>query len=326
MAILVTGGTGLVGSNVAKLLAEQGREVVIFDRQPLPAKRHVLTSVMDRITIEIGSVADLSQILHTIKRNKIEGVIHCAALVAGLANRYPLEALQVNIIGTANVLEAARIIGLKRIVVVSSSGVMGAPEDVVTPRKEEDIVLPSSGIYTLSKLTCEQLTYTYRELYKVNTISVRPRSVYGPGVAGHPRENLPIDVVLDAVAGKPIRYKTGADSSFDLTYVNDMSMGLVQAYDSPTANHYVYNLSYGKNAKMSEVLEVLKGLFPNLPIEVGPGLWEGILARGKQVDLSYRTSQRPPQDITRARKDFGFDPQWPVERAIPDWVQWLKEH
>jgi UDP-glucose 4-epimerase len=133
-------------------------------------------------------------------------------------------------------------------------------------------------------------------------------------------------VVLDAVAGKPIRYKTGADSSFDLTYVNDMSVGLVQAYDSQSANHYVYNLSYGKNTRMSEVCDVLKGLFPNLPIEVGPGLWEGVLARGKQVDLSYRTSQRPPQDITRARKDFGFDPQWPVERAIPDWVQWLKEH
>ncbi|MFC2066429.1 hypothetical protein ACFLUO_05130, partial [Chloroflexota bacterium] len=60
-------------------------------------------------------------------------------------------------------------------------------------------------------------------------------------------------------------------------------------------------------------------------IEMGSGPWGGTLAKGKQSDLAYRSSQRPPQDITRARKDFGFEPEWPVERAIPDWVRWLKE-
>ncbi len=323
MSILVTGATGLVGSNIVRLLIEQGRDVVGHDRLP-PVEPSVLTPFKDRLKLEIGNVAELSQILHVIKRHHVEGIIHCAGMVGDVTNQFPVETIQVNILGCANMLEAARIMGLGRVIIYSSSGVMGAPEDLVTPRKEEEIVLPAIGMYVATKLACEQVVATYRQFYRVDTFAVRPRCVYGPAQQRY-RLPLPIYHVLeDVLAGKPVVRETGGDTSFDYTYVKDLAKGTVQAYDSKSPSYYVYNLSRGKNTKMSEVCDVLKRLFPKVRIEVGPGLWDGILARGQQTGSVYRSSQRPPQDITRARKDFGYNPTWDVDRALPDWVRWLK--
>jgi UDP-glucuronate 4-epimerase len=273
--------------------------------------------------LEIGSVTDLSNILRVIKKGKVEGIIHCGALVGTPTNQRPIEALQTNIIGSANMLEAARIANLGRVVIFSSSSVMGAPEDLVTPRKEEDTCLPLIGIYPLSKLTCEQVVYTYRQLYKVDTIAIRPRSVFGPGVT---RGSLPIvQLIEDVVAKKPIRYETGGDTAFDFTYVKDCARGTIQAYDCKSPKHVVYNVSFGKNRTVFQVRDVLKQLFPNLPIEIGPGLWGGVLKKGAQSDITYRMSLRPPQDITKAREDFNFSPEWDLDRAIPDWIRWIKE-
>lgn len=325
MSILVTGGTGLIGSHIVRQLMEQGRDVVAFDRLPPPPKINALADVADRLKLEIGNVTDLANVLHVVKKHKVQGIIHCASMVASVANQYPVEALQVNIIGSANMLEAARIMGLGRVIVFSSSGVMGAPDDLVTPRKEEEIVLPTMGIYPLSKLACEHLVHTYRKLYNVDTISIRPRCIYGPGETRY-HHPLPIyQVVFDALHGKDIVLESGGDTSFDYTYVKDAALGTIQAYDCKNPSYHVYCISRGKNTKMSEVCDVVKQVFPKLRVEVGPGLWRGILAKGNQSDLTYRSSQRPPQDVTRARTDFGYNPQWDIDRAIPDWVNWLKK-
>jgi len=178
------------------------------------------------------------------------------------------------------------------------------------------------GIYPLSKLASEQLVSTYRQLYKVDTVAIRPRSVYGPGLT---REYHPIVALVEAAAReKPIRYETGGDTAFDLTYVKDFAKGAIRAYDSQPLRHYVYNVSFGKNRTMFQVCDVLRRIFPDLTIEIGPGLWGGVLTKGEQTDLTYRMSQRPPQDITRARQDFNFEPEWDLDRAIPDWVRWIQ--
>jgi nucleoside-diphosphate-sugar epimerase len=88
----------------------------------------------------------------------------------------------------------------------------------------------------------------------------------------------------------------------------------------------VYNISYGKTRKVSEFGDSLRELFPDLTIEIGPGLWANPMARGdQQENLARSPSQRPPLDITRAKNDFDYNPEWDIERAIPDWVRWLKE-
>lgn len=325
MSILVTGGTGLIGSNVVRLLIEQGREVVVYDRLPV-VEGSILADVMKDKQIEIGNVADLAHVLNVIKDNKVKGIIHCAAMISQDANGHPIEALNVNIIGSANMLEAARILGLGRVIIISSSGAMGGPDDLITPIKEETISIPSSGIYNNCKLACEQIVYTYRQLYHVDALAIRPRNVYGPGVQRRPRFSKPLfNLFYSAMAGTPIVRKTGADTNFDFTYAKDTAKGIIQGYDCKSPTYHVYNMSSGKLTNISEVCDVLRGLFPNLQIEVGPGLWEGVLAGGRQIDTQYRSTQRPPQDITKARKDFGYEPEYDISRGITAWVRWLKE-
>lgn len=327
MTVLVTGGTGLIGSNVARLLATaHDTDVVVLDRLASPPEGSVLADVADRVPFVAGTVTDLSFLIRTIKEFEVDRVVHSAALIAGTASARPIEALEVNVLGTANVLEAARICGLRRVIALSSSAVMGAPTDLETPRTEEAIVLPATGIYPLSKLALEHLVHTYREIYGVDAAAIRPRSVYGPGPwsVNHP---MPVPRVIHAVVrGEDVVKPTGADTRFDLTYVKDEAEGIIRAlFHEGQLNHHVYNISYGRNVSMGAVLEILRPLFPDVRIEVGPGLWDGVLPSGAQKDGVYRSSQRPCQDVTRAREDFGYEPVWPVERAVPDYVRWLTD-
>jgi UDP-glucose 4-epimerase len=327
MAILVTGGTGFIGSNVARILVTRHDvEVVVLDVRGRPSDPgSPVTELGDRIKYVVGSVTDLALLMHVIKDHHVDAVVNGAALLGQAAAMRPLEALAINVIGTANVLEAARIHGLRRVVQVSSSAVMGAPEDLSKPRREEEIVIPLTGIYPLSKFADEQLVNTYRQLYGVDAVAVRPRTVYGPGA--YPGTPTPVKNLVEAACrGEDIVRESGSDTQFELSYVKDIAQGIIKALHLPDQPPYhVYNLSYGQNVKLSAVVETLRELFPDLRIEVGSGLWEGVAAAGGQRDLVYRSLQRPPQDISRARSDLGYAPAWPVARAIPDYVRWLKE-
>lgn len=324
MSVLVTGGTGGIGSSIARLLLTKGRQVVAYDLSALRPDNRVLAGFEGRLAVETGSVTDLARLMDVMKIHKVEGIVHLAGMLPPHANNLrPLEALNVNVMGTANVLEAARILGLGPVIVASAAGVMGRPKDVSERRKEEDVTLPLAGIYPLSKLVAEQLVYTYRRLHKVNTTAVRPRNGYGPGTSF--RVQPLYEVVYDAIAGKDVVRKSGGGSIFDYTYVKDLARGVVQLYELRSQPpQYVYNLARGEGVTMTDVCNVVREIFPELRVEVGPGPWEGVVEGGKEMELTVYPAVMPLQDISRAREDFGFEPQWDIERGIRDWVRWLK--
>lgn len=327
MTVLVTGGTGFIGSNVARILATRhGERVVILDVRGRPADPgSPLAELGDRVSYVIGSITDMALLMHVIKEHDVDTVVNGAALLGQAAATRPVEALTINVIGAAHVLEAAGLQGLRRVVQVSSSAVMGAPEDLTKPRKEEEIVIPLNGIYPLSKFADEQLVNTYRQLYGVDAVAVRPRTVYGPGA--YPGTPTPVKNLVEAACrGEDIVRESGADTRFELSYVKDIARGIIKAIYLPERPpSHVYNLSYGQNVRLGAAVEALREVFPALRIEMGAGLLDGVVAAGGQRDLVYRSLQRPPQDISRARAELGYVPVWPVERAIPDYVRWLKE-
>jgi nucleoside-diphosphate-sugar epimerase len=323
MSILVTGGTGMIGSNVIRTLVEQGRSAVAYDIEPPSRTKSVLTEVKDSVKIEIGDIKDLVHILDVIKKNDVEGIIHLGAIIGNLAADHPIEALEVNIMGSANVLEAARRTGVGRVILASSVIVLPDIETSTAPVKEEAVAPPWKGIYALSKITCEQLVYTYRQVYGVDAIAIRLASIYGPG-GGEQRRERPIDnLVMSAVEGKPIHYETGGDFASDLTYIKDATRGIVLAYDCSAPTYHVYNIGSGQNRKTSDVCQILRNIYPRLHIEIGPGPWSGDPVKGETPNIAYRPVQKALMDISRARRDFGFIPEWNLERAIPDWVNWL---
>jgi UDP-glucose 4-epimerase len=323
MSIMITGGTGAIGSNVARVLLNVGKTVVLFDRMPPRPDNSILAGFGERLIVEIGDITDSASVFDVVVKNKVEGIIHFAAMLPPHQNNLrPIEALKVNIIGSANMLEAARLLGLGPVLMASAAGVMGRPKDLATPRKEEDVILPLAGIYPLSKLALEQLVYTYRQLHKINTTAIRPRNVYGPGA--NFRIQPLFEMFFAALQGKDFVRKAGGDSVFDYTYVKDIAKGIVQLYETKAPPYYVYNMSRGRGVTMSEVATAMRKVFPDRKIEVGPGSWEGVVEGGKEFELTVHPAVMPPQDIGRAKSDFGYSPEWELERGLADWLRWFK--
>jgi UDP-glucose 4-epimerase len=323
MTVLVTGGTGAIGSNVARSLLTSGCEVVVFDRVPLGPKHRILGGIEKGLASEVGTVADFASLLDVVRRYDVDGIIHCAAMLPPHDNdTHPIEALNTNIIGTANILEIARTLGIGRVLTASAAGVMGRPTDMATPRKEEDIMLPLGGIYPLSKLACEQLVFAYRRLHKVNATAFRPRNVYGPGA--NPRIQPLFEAFFAAVNGEDFVRPAGGASTFDYTYIKDVARGIVQLFEAESTPYHVYNISRGKATSMAEVFDVLQKLFPDQQLQVGPGPWEGVVEGGKEFELTVHPAEMPPQDVSRAGEDFGYQPGWDIDRGLADWTRWYR--
>ena len=323
MSILITGGTGAIGSNVARLFLEAGKTVVIYDRVAPAPDNKILGGFGDKLITEVGNISDTASVFDIVIKHKVDGIVHFAGMLPPHQNNLrPLEALDVNIIGSANILEAARTHGIGPVIMASAAGVMGRPKDLETPRKEEDVILPLAGIYPLSKLAIEQLVYTYRQLHKLNTTAIRPRNVYGPGA--NFRIQPLFEMFFAALDGKDFVRKAGGDSIFDYTYVKDIAKGIVQLFETKAPPYYVYNISRGRSTSMAEVAKAMQKVFPKLKIEVGPGSWEGVVEGGKEFELTVHPAVMPPQDISRAKKDFGYEPKWEMEQGLEDWLRWYR--
>ncbi len=318
MSILVTGAAGFIGSNVVRMLVEEGAEVVGYD-VARPGSHRVNAKMLDKISFVSGSVADLPLLLNTINKHKVEGIIHTAAIMGKEADDSPLQCVQANIEGTINVLEAVRILKLRRAVCCSSSSVAGDQEgrSLSSSLKETDFDLPYNSMYAVSKLANEGHIHLYRKLFGVDAIACRPARVWGPGLI-QLRHSIG-RMVTDAVAGKPIKMANGGDTKIDYTFVKDHARGLIQAFHVKPTKNYVFNMSGGRLVSVFEIADVLRGIFPKLPIEVGPGEIGAVVADG------YKSAVRPAFDITRAKEELGYNPQYGIEKGIPAWVAWLKE-
>lgn len=327
MTILVTGAAGYVGSNLVRMLVQEGKDVVASDMMR-PGSESVLTEMRDQLRFVVANVLDLGRLVSIIKQFRVEGIIHTAVVQAQEANDRPLEGLRVNIEGTANILEAARLMNLRRVVCCSSSSAVGDHADISKPIKETDIKLPLSGLYSVANLTREGLCYNYRRIFSVDAVAVRLTRGYGPGFT-HFDMPVPLPILVrDAVAGKPIKIERGGETVMDYTYVKDQVLGVKLAYEANTPRSWIYNVSFGQLRSVFQVVEVLKKVFPTLPIEVGPGLWGETAAAPGAVaanPLTYRVVQRPPYDITLAKQDLGYDPRYPIDKGIPAYVAWLQK-
>lgn len=324
MSILVTGIGGHIGSNVARMLMEAGNEVVGVD-VVAPGPHSVIAGFAGKLTLVQGSVTDLAFLLNVVRERRVESVLHTAVIQAEHADARPLEAIRVNIEGTLNVLEAARIAGLRRVVCCSSSAAAGEHRGRPLPKslKESDIDWPFPSVYALTKHTNEGQVHLYRRLYGVDAMACRPARVWGPG---YNRWDLapPVELLVrNAVAGKPILLQEGGDTLLDYTYVKDLAAGLIRALKVGSTKSAVFNLSGGRLVSLFEIAAVLRTVFPDQAIEVGPG----------QVDLSslrsagsggYRMALRPAFDVSLARAELGYQPEYCIERGIPAYVAWLR--
>ncbi|WP_455367202.1 NAD-dependent epimerase/dehydratase family protein [[Eubacterium] cellulosolvens] len=325
MNILVTGGSGFIGSYVCRFLAERGDYVVNLDTmQPRGERAYIIEPVKDSIIFEYGGVEDLPAIINVIKKHRITKIAHIAAVVnPPLLQQQPTIAYRVNIGGIVNVLETSRLMGLERIVYISSIGALTSKR--YEPLNEEHPVLlpdegPGSGAYGAAKVAGECFCWSYHQSYGVDFIALRPSAVYGLSMQ-YPIYIKPM--VENAVKGAPTKFRSGGDLPRDYTYVKDVAQVILLSLDldKQKLKDRIFLIGTGKKlVTPSDLVSIIRRFIPEADIEVGPGIEEW-----DKHEIRYRGII----DIRRAREQLGYNPQYDIIKGVEDYIEsyqtYLKE-
>ena len=299
MRILVTGGAGFIGSNLVDALIARGDQVTILDDLSTGRLSNLDGALEAGAALLEGSVADPRAVAEALAAARPEVIFHLAAQIdVRRAVDDPAFDATVNVVGTATLLEAARHMGVRRVVLASTGGAIYGDADVV-PTPEGTEPQPLSP-YAASKASAEVYMGLYRRLYGLSTFSLRLANVYGP--RQDPKGEAGVIAIYCGRAvdgGRATVYGDGLQTR-DFVYVGDVVEAFMAAGDSD-ADGYC-NVSTGRETTVLELAEVL-GLEPELGPERAGEVRRSCLdpaAAGRLLGWSARTSLRDGLERTVA--------------------------
>jgi UDP-glucuronate 4-epimerase len=313
MNFLVTGGAGFIGSHVCERLLCEGHAVwAIDDLNPFyspslkQANLRDLQMLGKPFTFVPGDITDRVALDQLFASVRFDQVIHLAAR-AGVRPSLQEPALyqRVNVEGTVNLLEAARLNGVKKLTLASSSSVYGVNAKV--PFSESDPIFSAISPYAASKLACEALGHVYHHVYGLDIAMLRFFTVYGP----RQRPDLAIRKFATLMrAGKPIDVFGDGSTARDYTYIDDIVDGVV-ACTRREFGYEIFNLGESQTvtlARLIELLEAALGLKAQINRQpVQPG----------DVPITFA-------NVDKARSKLGYQPRVKIDQGIPRFVEWLK--
>ncbi|MGH7324311.1 MAG: NAD-dependent epimerase/dehydratase family protein [Candidatus Rokuibacteriota bacterium] len=302
MSTLVTGAFGCIGAWVVRgLLAEQERPVV-FDLGDDPWRLRMIVGpdVAGRVVMERGDIADGERLVKVVREHGIRRIIHLAAWQIPLCRQDPARGALVNVVGTANVFEAARAAGghVERIVYASSAAVFGPPSLYPPGPIRDDAPWRPATHYGVFKVANEETARVYWDEHRIPSMGFRPLSVYGPG-----RDfGLTADPTLAmkaAVVGRKFQIRWGGRT--DLIFAEDVARALLAAARSRLDGARVYNL-HGASAAVADVVRLVLAAWPAA---------EGLISHVEQP-IPFPDAL----DDTRYQHDLGPAPATPLETGV----------
>lgn len=312
MNFLVTGGAGFIGSHVCERLLRDGHHVWAFDDlnpyyDPQFKRRNLreIQSLAKPFEFVHGDITDRPALDEIFSSVKFDQVIHLAAR-AGVRSSLEQPALyqRVNVEGTVNVLEAARLNGVKKATIASSSSVYGLNSK--TPFSESDPVTTVISPYAASKLACESLGHVWHHIHKMDIAMLRFFTVYGP----RQRPDFAIYKFAKLIcAGKPIPVFGDGTTKRDYTFVTDTVDGVI-ACTKKEIGYDIFNLGESETVPLSRMIELLeaalgkKAIIDRFPLPPG------------DIPLTFA-------DISRAREKLGYNPQIKFEQGIKLFADWF---
>lgn len=296
MRVLVTGGSGFIGSHVVDKLRDKEIEVRVYDT--------LIPTYRKDIEFYQGSILDMAAL--SFAMSDIDAVFHLAA-VADVKDVYnePHYAESINVRGTANVLEAARKANVKRII-------YGSTTWVYSEAKEDDVdeATPLHAplhFYTATKLAGEYYCQSYSKLYGLEFVILRYGIPYGPRA----RDGAVIPIfVKKALNGEPLTIAGDGLQFRKFVYVEDLAEGNVLALKN-IAKDKIYNLDGQESITIKQIAEAIKKMIGNVKIEYTPAR-PGDFS-GKKVSSGL------------AKKDLGWEPKTSFEEGLRRYIKWYQE-
>jgi UDP-glucose 4-epimerase len=290
--VLVTGGAGFIGSSLVDALIDHGLKVRVLDNFATGHKAQVNPSA----ELTIGDIRDIESIRAAFVG--VDCVFHTAALPrVPLSIERPVETHMVNVVGTLNVLVAARDAGVRRVVYSGSSSVYG--NQPALPLREDMAPSPLNP-YALQKLTGEQYTRLFHQLFGLQTMTLRYFNVYGPRMAAEGAYVTVISVFKRArAADQPLTIHGDGEQTRDFTHVHDVVRANLCAMNAPVADGRAINIGRGRNVSVNRIADLIGG--PKVYLPPRPGDARHTLA-----------------DWSQARDILGWRPEVDIEDALPE--------
>ncbi|MGM5002812.1 NAD-dependent epimerase/dehydratase family protein [Tardiphaga sp. 538_B7_N1_4] len=321
MKILVFGGTGFVGLNIAEALLKRGHVVTLFDRSGLPpAAQLAFADYGDRLSVIIGDVLDRT-LIDSVITTGFDAIVLGAAITASTERDAadPEGILQVNLMAQTPILAAAHRHGAKRVINLSSAGAYGTSA-FKYPLLDEELPCDPISLYAITKFASEKVASRLAALWQTDFISVRLSAVFGPWErATGVRDTLsPLMQIFTAHAKQSaaILVRSGVR---DWIYAPDVADAMTLLIEAPKTQHRLYNIS---TATPWSALEWGQQL-----AESHPGFVCRLASTGETptIDL-HSDSDRAPLSVARLEQEFGWRAKFGCADSAADLIDWSARH
>ncbi len=317
--VIVTGAAGFVGIYVCKALLDNGQVPIALDIEPLSDEAlFVLGDAAKTVKFIQCDITDAASVEAACKVQPADAIIHVAGRVGfDVSMRDPARTYAVNVTGTVNILEAARKLGIKKVVLVSSY--------VVYQRKQYepfDEQHPVTSIahgnpnthYGTSKAAAEQIGLAYATFHGLDVTAARITSVYGFGMKD---VMVTKRLIEGAVQGQRVALPTGAAMPRDYTYIKDTVAGIMGLLNADTAGfeQRIYNVTRGELLTAAEVFAIGRKIFPDADLTIGTDLTPLEAAN---------IAQRAPLTSEAAKRSFGFQPRYSMEQGLREYADMMR--
>ena len=304
--MLIT-GSGLVGTSFAQFAVQRDVPLVFYDAQP---HGEFLDTKLPGADIELvqGDILDLPALLHTTVSHRVDTVVHTAGLVGTKVAEAPYTGIQINVMGTINVLEAVRLAGVQRLVHISSLSVYDQRRDCPAPLSE-DFPRGNGRLYDNTKVAKELMVEAYQRLYGFEVIVLRLAKLYGFGhfQGGSAGGRLIQTLVQCGLRGEVARVPRPLTTDFEYIYAKDVGRAVDIAATIPLPEETYFNIGSGEVLTFDELVRAIRGVLPGLEVEILPG-------------PAPATQVKQPMDPSRARDVLGWEPRYAMEEAFRDYV------
>jgi nucleoside-diphosphate-sugar epimerase len=299
--ILVTGSSGCLGHPLARALVAEGRTIVGLDIAPPRAS--------GGYTHHTGDVGDPHLVHRLFAAHRFDGVVHCGGISGQMvAPDDPYRNCHVNIVGTMNLLEAARQHGVRRFVYCSSQAAYGT---AASGNVTEAAAFRPQTVYGATKAACDVLARAYRVQHGVDTATLRIGRVYGPGR----RTESVIHAMLEAaVSRRRIVLPASGGQRIQYVYDADVVAALHAALLADTVPQPAYNVSGPGSATVEEIAALISAHVPEADIAFEQGARASGTSLGAMLDYSA------------AARDFGYAPRYDLAAGVAAYLAWMREN
>ena len=309
MNILIT-GAGLIGSNAARHAVDAGHKVALFDLSP---NRDYIEKIVGKSKADVvaADMRDLPALLAALEKYDVDTLVTTAGLIGSRVQENSYTGATNNILGTINVLEAARLRKVKRVVYVSTFGVYD--RDKITDSViRETHPIGGRNLYTTTKVCSEHLVHAYESMYNLDAIIIRPGGVFGRGfyVGGSTVGKVMRNLALNMIKSEPFTIDAKTYGPNEYVYGKDVGMALYLACEAKNPKQRIYNAGTGVVHGADELAQVVREVVPSVEVKVS-----GTSSADKSRSI--------PMDIGVSKAELGYAPRFMLKEALRDYMDEL---